>query len=374
MATPVILPKLGMTMEDATILRWVKQEGETVSKDEPLLEIMTDKVEMQVEAPAAGVLRGIRVQPGEVVPVAQIIAYIVAAGEPLPAEMPPITRSPAVSVTPAPSVSRPVGPPASKGDVVAATPAARRVAREIALDLSKVTGTGPGGSITEADVRAALARPERTPAATADRRRAVAGRLLADTRGIPHIYLRRAVDLSSAVVRGQASYTAITVWAAARALHAYPVLRSSFDGEAVIVHDAIHIGVVVDAPEAWLVPVVRDANRKSFLAIHRELEDLAQRARGHDLTPAETSDGVFTVANLGMFGVDQFSIAPAPPQVGMLAVGAVRPRPWAVGDSVKVRPICELTLALDHRIVDGVTGARFFDDVCRRLEAIEEGF
>ncbi len=162
MATPVILPKLGMTMEGATILHWLKHEGETVGKDEPLLEIMTEKVEMQVEAPAAGILRGIRAQPGEVVPVAQVIAYIVAAGEDVPADLPPTTPPAATSMAPAtPSVPSPSIPaPAPKAETVAATPAARRVAREKGVDLTTIAGTGPGGSITEADVRAALSRPK----------------------------------------------------------------------------------------------------------------------------------------------------------------------------------------------------------------------
>jgi len=373
MPTRVILPKLGMTMESGTILRWIKQEGEHVNKDEPILEIMTDKVEMQVEAPAAGILRGIRAQPGDVVPVAQTIAYIVAAGEPIPADMAPIASSAETSAS-TPSPPGPVVAPPSKVEGVAASPAARRAAHEMAVDLSMIKGTGPGGSITEADVRAAWGNPPGTPAAIADRRRGLADRQVAEVQTVPCIYLRRAVDLSSAVVRGQASYTAITVWAVARALRAHPLIRSSIAEGAVVVHDAIHVGVVVDTPEGGIPVVVRDADRKRFLPIHRELEELAQRARGHGLTPEETSDAVFTVANLGMFGVDELSIAPIRSQAGMLAVGAVRPRPWAVGETVKVRPVCEVTLALDHRIVDSVTGARFLEDVCRRLEAIEEGF
>ncbi len=374
MATPVILPKLGMTMEAATIVRWVKQEGEDVRKDEPLLEIMTDKVEMQVEAPATGVLRGIRAQPGAVIPVAEVIAYIVAPGEDVPASPPPLPLMPvAPPLTPPVAPVLPPAPVSAKADPVAATPAARRVAREEGIDLSTVVGSGPGGSVTEADVRSEVARPTQTPAALADTRRTNMQALLGGVSEIPLIYLHRPVDLSGAVVRGQASYTAITVWAAARALRAHPVLRASFAGEAVMVHEAIHVGVAVDTPEGLLIPVLRDADRKGFLTIHRELEDLTVRAREHALQRADFSDGVFTVANFGMFGVEQFTGPITPPQVALLALGAVRSRPWVVGDTVKVRPICELTLALDYRVVDGATGARFLQDVCHRLEAIAEG-
>lgn len=156
MATPVILPKLGMTMDEATILRWMKHEGEAVRKEEPLLEIMTDKVEMEVESPAAGILRGIRVQPGTVVPVAAVIAYILAPGEELPAD--PSPAAPLVATAPVAPSRLPASissPTPVRRDAVAATPAARRLAREKGIALSSVTGTGPGGSITEADVRAA---------------------------------------------------------------------------------------------------------------------------------------------------------------------------------------------------------------------------
>jgi pyruvate dehydrogenase E2 component (dihydrolipoamide acetyltransferase) len=371
MPTPVILPKLGMTMEDATILRWIKREGEKVSKDEPLLEIMTDKVEMQVEAPAEGILRSIRAQPGEVVPVAQVIAYIVAPGEDVPSAVTPI---PVAAELPSPAVSAPVASPLPKRETVAATPAARRVAREKGIELSTVVGTGPGGSITEADVHAALTNPAQTPGALAAPRHVAVSELFLRAREVPHIYLRRTVDLSGAVVRGQASYTAITIWAVARGLHSHPILGASLSGETLVMRDAIDIGVLIDAPEGIITPVIRNADRKDFQSIHREVEDFAHRAHESRLTSTETQGSVFTVANLGMFGVDQFSVPVIPPQVALLALGAVRPRPWPVEETVKVRPICELTLALDHRVVDGVTGARFLQEICQRLEALEEWF
>ncbi len=369
MATPVILPKLGMTMEEATILRWVKQEGDQVEKDEPLAEIMTEKVDMQIEAPAAGILRGIRAHPGDMVPVAQVIGYIVAPGEDVPALLAAVTPPGVESMCSAPSE---VGLRA-KGPPVAATPAARRLAREAGLSLTTIAGTGPSGSVTEADVRAALtSQPAPTHVALSERRRVIARRMLQSARDIPHIYLMRAVDLSAAVIRGQASYTALTVWAAARALRAHPLMRASIEGETLVVHEAIHVGVAVDTPDGLIVPVVRDADQRDFLTIHQELEALARRAREGSLTLAAVSDGVFTVSNLGMLGVDRFTALIHPPQAALLAVGAVRSRPWVVGDTLTVRPVCELTLAVDHRIADGAAGARFLNEVCSMLEGTQE--
>lgn len=382
MATPVILPKFSMTMEEGTILRWLKREGEPVTQGEPLAEVMTEKVDMEVEAPASGFLRGIRAQPGDVVPATQVIAYIVGPGEdvpagPLEAAGPPETARPGRDLAEA----GPKGPPP-----VAATPVARRLAREAGLDLAAVVGTGPAGRITEADVRAALARrgappPPPGPAAgpvaverrmpLAGRRRTVARRTEQSAREIPHVYLVRAADMSAArAVRGEASYTAVAVYAAARALRTHPLMRAALDGDAIVVYEASHIGVAVDTPEGLIVPVVRDADRKDLLAIHQEIEALARRARDRTLSVAEVSGATFTVSNLGMFGLDQFTSLVNPPQSAILSVGAVRPRPWAVGDALAVRPVCYLTLAVDHRVADGAEGARFLEDLCRQLETM----
>ncbi|MGQ0568495.1 MAG: dihydrolipoamide acetyltransferase family protein [Armatimonadota bacterium] len=357
------MPKLGMTMEEGTVLRWLKAEGDRVKKDEPILEIMTEKVDMLVEAPATGVLRGIRVKEGEVVPVTQVIAHILAEGEALTAE-----ASPA-------------------GQVVPAVPAARRLAREAGIDLRRIAGSGPGGRITETDVRAAIARPgapahqeEQAAVITAsaaretERRRVIARRTAQSAREIPHIYLLRPVDMTAvAAVRGEASYTAAVVAAAARALRTHPALRASLDGDAIVVHDAVHIGVAVDTPAGLVVPVVRDPDKKDLLTLHHEIDRLAGRARDDDLSLDDVAGATFTISNLGMFGVHAFTALINPPQSAILAVGAVAPRPWAVGEAVMVRPVCDLVLGVDHRIADGAAGARFLDDVCRRLAVMTAG-
>jgi pyruvate dehydrogenase E2 component (dihydrolipoamide acetyltransferase) len=302
-------------------------------------------------------LTGIRAQPGEVVPVAEVIAYIVQPGEEVPA-----------------APARATAPPTA--------PAVRRLASELGVDLARLAGSGPGGRVTEADVRAAAAAPTPAgpptaagpaagPPALQGRRAEIARRMAQSAREIPHIYLTRHVDMTAAAAaRGGASFTAVVVWAAARALRAHPVMRAWFRQDAVATSEEIHVGVAVDAPEGLIVPVVRHADRLDLPALHAAIEALAQRARDNLLTLPEVTGAVFTVSNLGMWGVDAFTSLINPPQAAILSVGAVRPRPWVVGDAVVVRPVCELTLAVDHRVADGAAGARFLRDLCEHLETM----
>jgi len=381
MATPVILPKFSMTMEEGTILRWLKQRGDPVRQGEPIAEVTTEKVNMEVEAPVSGVLIDIRAQAGDAIPVTQVIAYIGALGETIPA---PITAPgpQVVDITPPrPAVaSGPTG-------VVVATPVARRLAREAGLDLSTLRGTGPAGRITETDVRAAIgaagAPPRAVPAEGAPgstaassplvgRRRVIAQRTAQGAREIPHIYLTREIEMSAAsAARRGASYTAVVVWAASRALRAHPELRASLEGEVVVVHEAVHVGVAAHTSAGLIVPVVRDADRKDLTVIDGEIDALVRRAREETLTLDDVSGATFTVSNLGMWGVDEFTALINPPQSAILAVGAVRLRPWVVGgDALTVRPVCRVTLGLDHRIADGAAGAHFLDELSRRLAGI----
>ncbi|HXF83383.1 MAG TPA: dihydrolipoamide acetyltransferase family protein [bacterium] len=371
MATPVILPKFDMTMEEGTVIRWLRREGEMVREGDPLVEVMTDKVNMEVEAPASGVLAGLRAQAGERVPVTGVIAYILQPGETVPdqdgdpgagAARAPATES---SLSPA-SPLRTTG--ASRAPSAAATPAARRIASEAGLDLAAVPGTGPGGRITEEDVRRALAARSAPDEPLPPRRRVIAERVARSAREIPHIFLMRDVEMSApASRRGRASYTALVVRAAARALRGHPLMRASFVDGRIQVHEDTAIGVLVETAEGLLAPVLRDAGDQAPEAIHDALQALAARARAGSLTAAEVSGAVFTVSNLGMFGVDRFTSLIYPPQSAILSVGAVRARPWVEAEQVVVRPVCTLTLAVDHRVADGAAGARFLDDLVREL-------
>jgi pyruvate dehydrogenase E2 component (dihydrolipoamide acetyltransferase) len=366
-AIPILLPKFDMTMEEGTIVRWLRREGETVREGDPLVEVMTDKVNMEVEAPASGVLAGLRAQAGERVPVTGVIAYILQPGETVP-DHEGGAASPAHAEGAGASPPPPRTAGASRGPSAGATPLARRIAREAGLDLAAVPGTGPGGRITEADVRRVLAARTAPDEPLSPRRRAIAERVARSAREIPHVFLMRDVEMSApAARRGRASYTALVVHAAARALRGHPLMRASFVDGRIQVHEETAIGVLVDTADGLLAPVLREAGRQDPEAIHDALEVLAARARAGSLTAAEVSGAVFTVSNLGMFGVDRFTALIYPPQSAILSVGAVRARPWVEEDRVVVRPVCTLTLAVDHRVADGAAGARFLDDLVREL-------
>ena len=361
MATEVIMPKLGMTMEEGTIIRWLKKEGERVEKGKPLLEIMTDKVSMEVEAPASGVLAGIRAGPDEVVPVTEVIAYILEPGESLEE----VARPPARKVAPAPKKR------------IAATPAARRLAREHGVDLAHIKGSGPGGRIVEEDVRTfieAIKPPIEAPRVKeriplTGRRKTIAERMQESARQAPHIALTVEVDMSEAErARGGCSFTALIVWAAARALRRHPLVNASLQGDEIVLYDEVNVGVAVDTEEGLIVPVVKGADVKDLLQIDAEIERLAQRAREGDLSLEEVSGGTFTVSNLGMFGVEEFHAIINPPQAAILAVGGIVERPTVVDGRVVIKPTMKMTLSADHRVIDGATAAKFLQDVKNGLE------
>jgi len=366
MATEVIMPKLGMTMEQGTIVRWLKEEGEWVEKGEPILEIETDKVVMEVEAPAAGILAGIRAGPDDVVPVTEVIAYILEPGE----KLEEIIKPPVEEVAPAPERK------------IIATPRARRLAREHGVDLAQVQGSGPGGRIVEADVRAFIekrevARPtmeaikvkERIP--LKGRRKTIAERMLESARTTPHIALTVEVDMSEAEkARQGCSFTALIVQAVARALRRHPMVNASLQGDEIILYDEVNIGVAVDTQEGLLVPVIKRADAKSLFEIDAEIKSLSQKAAEGKLTLEEVSGGTFTVSNLGMFGVDEFHALINPPQSAILAIGAIVEKPVAKDGRVTIRPMMKMTISADHRVLDGATAAEFLQDVKSNLESL----
>lgn len=426
MPVPVIMPKFEMAQESGKILRWLKQEGEPVAKGEPILEVETDKVAMEVEAPASGTLVGIRAGPGEVVPIGQPIAYILQPGE--AGEAPsPMPSAPAVPQVPratpvAERIARAhgvdlhaiagTGPGGrvTKADVEAylagrapveaegkipAVPAARRLAREVGVDLHTVRGTGPGGRIQSEDVRRAaealrrVAEPE-APAPPAIRRRvplagmrrAIAERMLRSVREAPQFTVSVDVEMSRALalVEDLATWmereggprvtlTALLVKACAWALRRHPALNATLEGEEILEWEAVNIGVAVAVPEGLVVPVIHDVDRRGLVEIAQVLEEKAKRAREGHLRPEDVLGGTFTLSNLGMYGVDRFTAILNPPQAAILAVGRVAKRPAVgEGDRVEVRPMATLTLTADHRIVDGAQAARFLDDLRMVLE------
>jgi pyruvate dehydrogenase E2 component (dihydrolipoamide acetyltransferase) len=397
----VIMPKMGDAMTEGKVLRWIKRPGESVQAGEPLAEIETDKVNVELPADETGVLAEILVPEGQAVPVGQPIAVIArpgeAAGEAPVARERPLSAagappSPPTAAVPAEGTPRRV-PPEER---IKASPLARRLAREHGVDLAEIRGTGPEGRITKEDVEAHLARreapaptpaaPAPTPAAAATAqevplsrmRRTIARRMSESKQQAPHFYVTVEIRMDEALsVRRQlnealgekvVSVNDLILRAAALALRAYPNLNASFSGEAVRRHSEVHMGFALALPEGLIVPVIRHCDRKGLVEIAREAADLGERARQGRLRPEELQDATFTVSNLGMFDVESFIAIINPPQAAILAVGSAQPRPVADGASVRVAHVMKATLSADHRVSDGAEAARYLGEVRRLLE------
>ncbi|TME96963.1 MAG: 2-oxo acid dehydrogenase subunit E2 [Chloroflexi bacterium] len=390
-------------MDEGRIVAWRKREGDRVRQGEILFEVETDKATMEVEAPAAGTLRRILVAADASAPVASVIALITTtADEPLPADVP-------TSGSPAPAAPKPsqragaqpsagLGAPGARGpsvppslgsssmsssppdgERVRSSPAARKRAQELGVDIARVAGTGPGGRVTLEDVEGAKAAP--LPSAAADgehreplsrMRKAIAERMSRSWREAPQFSVSRDVDMTSANAarkKAGASYTDAIVAAAAKALAAHPRFRARFDGGTLVREDGVHVGIAVAVEDGLLVPVVRDADRKDLAALAKERERLEQHAHAGKLTAEELTGGVFSVSNLGTLGVDRFTAIVNPPEAAILAVGRVSDRVIAQAGQAVVRPVATLTLSVDHRVADGAAAARFLDDIAKALEA-----
>jgi len=389
-------------MDEGRIVAWRKREGDRVRQGEILFEVETDKATMEVEAPVAGTLRRILVAADASAPVASVIALITTmADEPLPADV-PTSGSPAPAAPKpsqragaqpsaglgAPGARGPSVPPSlgsslssspSEGERVRSSPAARKRAQELGVDIARVTGTGPGGRVTLEDVEGAKVAP--LPSAAADgehreplsrMRKAIAERMSRSWREAPQFSVSRDVDMTSANAarkKAGASYTDAIVAAAAKALAAHPRFRARFDGGTLVREDGVHVGIAVAVEDGLLVPVVRDADRKDLAALAKERERLEQHAHAGKLTAEELTGGVFSVSNLGTMGVDRFTAIVNPPEAAILAVGRVSDRVIAQAGQAVVRPVATLTLSVDHRVADGAAAARFLDDIAKALEA-----
>ncbi|HAF61025.1 MAG TPA: 2-oxo acid dehydrogenase subunit E2 [Anaerolineaceae bacterium] len=432
MAKEVIMPKFGFTQEESEIIEWLKKEGETVEKGDPIATVSTDKLSMEVEAPERGILAGIRYKEGDVVLVTKIIATILQPGEVLPKKnAEPETQKiekdePSkpekgieVSATPvalhmlkdagidATTVQGSgAGGKITKADVkaylsqkstdrhggkVAATPAARRAADEIDIDLTSIAGSGPLGRIQEKDVKAAASHivqaiPPTIPAEAPriplkGMRRIIAEKMTCSAHEIPHLTLQMDIDMSDAVaLREQVArqvtgkdikftYTALITQAAARALTRHPKLNSSLDGDEIVLLPCVHIGVAVAVEEGLMVPVVRDADKKGVYQLSNEIATLAVKARTNKLIPQDLEGATFTISNLGMYGIDRFTAIINPPQTGILAVGNIVEK--FMPDAKRnpiLKPIMTITLSADHRVVDGAEAAEFLQDIKTGLE------
>ena len=359
MPADVIMPMLGMAQETGKVLRWLKRDGETVRKGEPLLEIETDKVTVEIEAPADGTLAGVRVPEGAEVPVGEVIALVLAEGEVAPvAEGEPRAVRQVEAVRAAPAVEQVRMPARKRGRL--ASPKARRLAQERGIDLDSLAGTGPNGAIVAADVE--NGKPSAPPVSSVWR--VMAERTQRAWQEIPHFYLHRDLDASRLLSWKQVapqgtSMTDLLIKVCAVALKRHPRVNAG---------DAVNIAIAVATDDGLIVPVVHGADRLTLPQISERRRAVAEAARSGRLRPEDVQGGSFTVSNLGMYGVDAFQAIVNAPQAAILAVGRTSERPWVVDGSLAVRPVMTVSVSFDHRVVDGARGAEFLDTLASFIE------
>ncbi len=396
MATEIKMPKLGMTMEEGKLLEWARKEGDPARKGEVLLTIESDKVTFEVESPGDGLL-AILVEGGEGIPVGRTLGYLADSEE----EYARIRSAgrPAAPAVPTGERAQPglsPGAPVARGGAVRATPAAREAARQMGVDLSTVTGSGPQGRITREDVLAAQEKgptavsPSALPTSAADRAGAKGSRKEL-AREEPMSGMRTAISRNMIEsLRNSAQMTAFTEWNVSELLRLrallneeetkngfkatvpgmmvallacvlkeMPVFNASVEGEKVLYWRNVNIGVAVAVPEGLVVPVIHDADRMSLAEVHRGLADLVERARRKKLLPEEISGGTFTLTNLGSYGGEWETIILNPPEVAILGIGMAAKKPVVDGDRIVVRERMPVSLTVDHRLIDGETSGRF---------------
>jgi pyruvate dehydrogenase E2 component (dihydrolipoamide acetyltransferase) len=379
MAISVVMPALEIAQETGTLIAWRKKEGEQVAKGETLLEIETDKAVMEIEAPGDGVLAGVKVHEGAVVPVGQTIAWIVAPGEVIPPEAVPshttipTANAPARAAVGLPNTTQPVA------SVAKISPKARRLARERGVDISNLRGSGPAGEIVAADVLSD-AVPSTSAGVDAGLLTSV-GRLMAERTTqswttVPHFFLVREIDASAIMAARQQlapaiettngvklTHTDLLIALVARVLAKHPRLNSSWSEGSIRLNSEINIGVAMAVDGGAVAAVIHKADRTKLGDIAVQRRDLTERARTGRLRPSDISGATFTISNLGMYSVDAFSAIINPPQAAILAVGRIADRVVPVDRQPGIRPIMILTLSCDHRVTDGAKAATFLNDV-----------
>ena len=393
MAFSVVMPALEMAQETGKLIAWRKKEGDRVTKGEPLLEIETDKAVMEVEATADGILAGITGIVGSDIPVGQTIAWIVAPGEKPPTEKEssssPAARGKTESHAVPAAVSAPA-PTAAPGAKI--SPKARRLAKELGVDVASVRGSGPGGEILASDVQAAAA-PTAAGSTVASAKSAnvevptTLGRLMAERTTqswttVPHFFVTRDIDatalnayrekLLAEIERTDGiriTHTDLLVALTSRVLLKHPRLNSSFTTPGIRLHDHVNMGVAIAVNDGVVAAVIPNAHTASLAEIAKQRRDIADRARAGKLRPADIADATFTISNLGMYHVDQFTAIITPPQAAILAVGSIADRVVAVEGKPAIRPMMTLTLSSDHRAADGARAAMFLNDL---IEALRE--
>ncbi len=433
MATRIVMSKLSPTMEEGRVLQWLKQEGEPVESGEIVVEVETDKANMEVEAMGSGVLRKVLVAENETVPTGTVLGVIAGADEDISAilsesesataataatapaatratevepgaaerpqaEAPAGPSAPRAAVAAEPGVPAPLAPapkkaPEQDGRKIKASPLARRMAAERGIQLDAVRGSGPGGRIIKRDIEAAEAAPAAAALAAAagpevpfarvelsQIRKAIARNLVQSLGPVPHFYLTREIDMvrvltlreeineSLAEAGTKIGVNEILIKTAAQALLAHPNVNVAFGGDHIRMFERVDIGVAVAVTDGLITPVLRNVAAKGLRQISEELRDLVARARERKLTPEEYQGATFTISNLGMYGIDEFTAVINPPAATILAVGATREKPVVVDEAIEIRARMRVTLSCDHRAVDGAMGAEFLATFADMLE------
>ena len=437
MPTNVVMPQMGESIAEGTIVRWIKKVGEDVDRDEPLFEISTDKVDAEIPSPVSGRLAEIRVKEGETVPVNSVVAIIGAAGETIAAE-------PNVSPAPAPNPQASATAPAAEDEAADAdadaegadephrqksSPVVRRIAREHNVDISKIQGTGINGRVTKQDildfiesggtdaVATGAARSVPTPSGTEPvaaaksvptpspapgpvyqpgesvkvvpmsvMRRKIAEHMVLSAHTSPHVYsvyevnfsrvnaLREKKKAEFEAAGAKLTVTAFIAKVIVDALRQFPDVNASIDGQNIVYKKDINLGIAVALEQGLIVPVIRNADERNLLGLSRAIDDVATRARSKKLNPEEVQGGTFTITNPGIFGALYGLPLINQPQVAILGVGAIEKRAIVIEDAIAIRPMCHLTLGYDHRLIDGAEGGRFLAFVKERLESFDEAW
>jgi pyruvate dehydrogenase E2 component (dihydrolipoamide acetyltransferase) len=433
MATDVVMPQMGESVTEGTIVRWIKKVGDTVDRDEPLFEISTDKVDAEIPSPAAGVLTDIRAKEGDTVPVNSIVAVI--GGERV--ESAPDSSDPApvaASGLPEAAAGQPETTPLSARDHAAgarapepndsqpgaestedlrrqkSSPLVRRIAQEHHVDIARIQGTGISGRVTKQDILdyiegAAVSgsAPASTSRPSGDgpvyqpgesvsvvpmsvMRKKIAEHMVLSARTSPHVYSvyevsfarvsalrdKRKAEFEAAGAR--LTFTAFIAKVTVDALRQFPMLNASVDGDNIVYKKDINLGIAVALDHGLIVPVIRNADEKNLLGLTRAINDLAGRARAKKLSPDEVQAGTFTITNPGVFGALYGLPLINQPQVAILGVGSIDKRAVVIDDAIAIRPVCHITLGYDHRLIDGAEAGRFLSYMKERLEQFDEAW
>ena len=437
MSTDVVMPQMGESIAEGTIVRWIKKIGDTIDKDEPLFEISTDKVDAEIPAPGAGVLLEIRVKEGETVPVNSVVAVIGAAGEKAAAptsstsstgsagssaQAPPVP-APVAAAAPTAAAATPVAARSEPAAPVEPTladlrrtrssPLVRNIAKTHGLDISQLNGTGISGRVTKKDIlavvesgvkpaaRAAAPAVARAPIAPPPAfqpgenvriekmgimRKKIAEHMVMSIQTSPHVYSAYEVDFGKIdeirlkkkaeyeAAGAKLTYTAFIAKATVDTIRQFPFSNASLDGENIVYKRDINLGIAVALDQGLIVPVIRNADERNMLGLCRAIQDLASRARSKQLKPEDVQGGTFTITNPGIFGAVFGLPIISQPQVAILGVGSVDKRVVVVNDMIAVRPMCYLTLGYDHRLIDGADAGRFLLALKERLQGFDESW